>query len=318
MICINVTSVDPHFNLATEEYLLKEFADDILLIWQNAPSVVVGKHQNMMAEVSYPYLLDSKIPVVRRLSGGGTVVHDAGNVNFTIIATGTSSRVVDFRRFITPIIDFLNFRGVPATLSSRNDILVDGMKVSGNAEHVYKNRVLHHGTLLFSSDLNRLRSSIASTGASYTDSAVKSHGSRVTNMQPYFATEYTVQDFRNDLFRFLQKRFAGQEYALTSSDAGSISTLRDAKYCTWGWNFGYSPTYSFESSAQHPLGIKLQVQKGIIADARLYSRTEHADELTLHNLVGIPHDSYSELENVVKACYGNILDEGIELKSILY
>lgn len=304
MICINLPSTDPYFNLAVEEFFLKNSTDDILILWQSIPSVVVGKHQNMMAEVNYPYVMDRKIPVIRRLSGGGTVFHDLGNINFTYIANGKEGHIVDFKRFTQPIVDFLNEMGVPACLSGRNDILVDGFKFSGNAEHVFKSRVLHHGTILFSADLNALSKGIHPTGGTYSDSSVKSVRSKVANLQDYFNPPLTVDSFRSSLFGYLLMRHYSAEYNLSEEEVGAIQSLADSKYRTWAWNFGYSPDYKFTTKADDglPLQVELSVSKGIIREAFVRCKGEdRADSAAL--LVGVAHDDFPALKQALEEAF---------------
>jgi len=174
MLIVNRPHTDPWFNIAAEEYFLKNFQEDIFMLWQNEASIIVGKHQNTLAEINYPYVKENGIPVIRRISGGGTVFHDLGNLNFTFIQNGEKGKLVDFRKFTDPILAVLNKMGVPAVFEGKNDLRVDGLKISGNAEHVFKNRVLHHGTLLFSSVLNDLGKALKVKTDRFTDKAVKS------------------------------------------------------------------------------------------------------------------------------------------------
>ena len=156
MICIADHRTDPYFNLAAEEYLLKSKNEDYFMLWRNEPSIVVGKHQNALAEIDLLYAREKGFKVARRISGGGTVFHDLGNLNFSFISNGEEGKLINYRKYATPIVEVLGMLGIEATFSKRDDILIEGMKISGNASHVYKQRVLHHGTLLFSSDLSDL------------------------------------------------------------------------------------------------------------------------------------------------------------------
>src|SRR5690554_4159748 len=185
MRCIRLSSRDPYFCLAAEEYLMKKFTDDIFMLWQSDDTVVIGKHQNAMGEINYRYVHEQNITVARRISGGGTVFHDSGNLNFAYIKNVSSTSEISFTRFIQPITEALGSLGITATTSGRNDLLVDGKKVSGNAQHIFKNRVLHHGTLLFNSNLQTLGSSIKVIPGLYRDKAVQSNRSIVTNILPY-------------------------------------------------------------------------------------------------------------------------------------
>ena len=158
MICIHLKNTNPFYCLAAEEYLLKNFDDDIFMLWQSKDTVVLGKHQNALAEINYPFVRANNVTVARRISGGGTVFHDAGNVNFAFIKNVKSPAEISFKQFTQPVVEALALLGIEATSSGRNDLLIEGLKISGNAEHVFKNRVLHHGTLLFNSDLENLGS----------------------------------------------------------------------------------------------------------------------------------------------------------------
>ncbi|MBN2814917.1 MAG: lipoate--protein ligase family protein, partial [Bacteroidales bacterium] len=182
MLFLTSEITDPYYNLATEEYLLRQLHDDVFMLWISRPVIVVGKHQNALAEINYRFVSDNHIDVARRLTGGGAVFHDEGNVNFAFIRAGEPGRLVDFNAFIEPVTAFLQTLGVEALRGPKNEILVNGLKISGNAEHVYKNRVLHHGTLLYQSNLDRLRQSLKPSGGRYIDKAVQSNRSSVTNL----------------------------------------------------------------------------------------------------------------------------------------
>ncbi|HRC66441.1 MAG TPA: lipoate--protein ligase family protein, partial [Bacteroidales bacterium] len=148
MFCINNQNTNPYFNLASEEYLLKNYEEDVFMLWRNEPSIIIGKHQNALAEINIEYVKENHIKVVRRITGGGAVFHDLGNLNFTFISNSPNSKpVMNFKKYTQPIVDVLVNLGVDARFEGRNDIVIDGKKISGNAECVYKNRFLHHGTI---------------------------------------------------------------------------------------------------------------------------------------------------------------------------
>lgn len=261
---------NPYFNIATEEYLLKNKTDDFFIIYRNNPSVIVGKHQNTNAEINHQFVESNSIPVVRRLSGGGTVYHDLGNINFCFIMNGAEGQLVDFKRYAEPIIDILQGFGVDAFLGGKNDIRVGDRKISGNAEHVFRKRVLHHGTLLFQSDLNRLNEAIRVDLSKYHDNAVKSNRSAVANIVDFLSLPMDVSYFEEILVGFILSYFQGaEEYNLTQEDIKTIEALVETKYSTWDWNFGYSPVYEvvkiLETSAGD-LTVKLNVVKGVVED----------------------------------------------------
>ena len=185
MLYIYNKNTNPYFNLAAEEYVLKEFQEECFMLWRNEPSIIVGKNQNTLAEINLDYVRQHKIPVVRRLSGGGAVFHDLGNLNFTFIVNEDVSSFSDFKRFTQPIIDVLRKLSVNAEFSGRNDITIDGKKISGNAQYYYKNRILHHGTLLFSSSITDLSAALKVRPVKFEDKGVKSVSKRVTNISEH-------------------------------------------------------------------------------------------------------------------------------------
>ncbi len=274
MLCIIRHETDPYFNLAAEEYVLKNFERDTFMLWRNEPSIIVGKHQNTLAEINADYVKENKIKVVRRLSGGGAVFHDLGNLNFTFIASGENHQLVDFRKFTQPILEVLQKLNIEAKFEGRNDLTIEGRKFSGNAEHVYKNRVLHHGTLLFSAIMADLSSALKVDPDKFQDKAVKSVRSRVTNISEHLKEPLTVLEFRELILKHVMESTPGAElYSFTESDIAAISKLRDEKYISWEWNFGYSPKYNFRKAVKTnggKLEVTLEVNNGIIEKARFY------------------------------------------------
>jgi len=265
---------DAWFNLAAEEYLLKNFQEDIFMLWQNHNTIVVGKHQNTLAEINYDFVKEKDIKVVRRMSGGGAVYHDLGNLNFTFIMNGQEGSLVDFRKFTLPIIEVLKSLGVHASFEGRNDLTIDGLKFSGNAEHVHKNRVLHHGTLLFSSELGVLGRALQVNPLKYQDKAVKSVRSRVTNICDHLKEALTIGAFRDLILQHITNKFPyAQEFQFSPADLEQIKQLVEEKYATWEWNFGYSPKYGFSKMIKTLGGsveYHLHVEEGLIKDLKIF------------------------------------------------
>jgi lipoate-protein ligase A len=265
---------DAWFNLAAEEYLLKNFREDIFMLWQNHNTIVVGKHQNTLAEINYDYVKEKNIKVVRRMSGGGAVYHDMGNLNFTFIMNGQEGSMVDFKKFTLPIIEVLKKLEVNARFEGRNDLTIDGLKFSGNAEHVHKNRVLHHGTLLFSSELGVLGQALLVNPLKYQDKAVKSVRSRVTNIKDHLKKDLTIGEFRDRIMQHISEQFPNaREYHFSPDDLQQIQHLVAEKYSTWEWNFGYSPKYGFSKMIKTRGGsveYHLHVEEGIIKDLKIF------------------------------------------------
>lgn len=267
MICINLKNTNPYFCLATEEYLLKNFADDIFMLWQSEDTVVLGKHQNALGEINYPFVREKNITVARRISGGGTVFHDAGNVNFTFIKNVKSPAEISFSQFTEPVREALAQLGAEATTSGRNDLLIEGKKVSGNAEHIFKNRVLHHGTLLFNSNLNNLGQAIRVIPGKYESKAVKSNRSEVANISSFLKNDINIENFIKFLIEVQLEKTGNKLYELSENDIHKTEILVYEKFKIWDWNYGYSPKYSFKNEVEidkRNLSIQLNVKKGRI------------------------------------------------------
>lgn len=304
-LCLNQTSTDPYFNLAAEEYFLKHFQEDFFMLWCSKPSVVVGKHQNTLAEINHEFVRENRIPVARRLSGGGTVFHDPGNVNFTFIRNVKDISEVNFKVFTIPVVAALKKLGVEAYTTGRNDLLIDGKKISGNAEHVHKNRVLHHGTLLFDSHLEALKGALKVDLSKFEDKAVQSNRSEVTNIANYLPTLISVEEFTQFIFNEICGTYPDfRVYELTVEDIAAIEKLAVEKYQTWDWIFGYSPRYRFANTietANGAISVSLLVEKGRIAEAAFSGeiQDEMAQELA-GTLVGCRHDFQEVFESLFR------------------
>jgi len=313
MICILSNEKDPYFNLAAEEYLLKQYTDDIFMVWESRNAVVVGKHQNTLAEINYRFVIENDIPVARRLSGGGTVFHGPGNVNFTFIRNGEPGKLVDFNRFVAPVTGFLHSIGIDAQLGAQHEILAAGKKISGNAEHVFKNRILHHGTLLYNADLTMLRKSIKTTPGKYKDKAVQSNRSNVTNIAGLLVQPLTETAFRESLFEYVRHLFTGSLHAFSPSEAAAIGALKDTKYHTWDWVYGWSPDYEMHqtvAAGKLSFEILIGVHRGTIKECRLKSPelTETFMNSVEDAFTGCPHEFRQILAVIVRAKLDQMTD----------
>lgn len=270
------TSTDPAFNLAVEEMLLLRENEDVFFLWQNRHTVVIGRNQNAWAEVDLPEAEKRGISVVRRLSGGGAVYHDLGNVNFTFI-TGTGEGKVDFSRFTAPILRALALLGVDARADGRNDILVGGAKISGNAQCTYRRpdgtaRLLHHGTLLLHADMSALSAVLRPCPEKLRTKGIASVRSRVTNLWdvPGFAP-MSAAELMEHLARTAVS--GGEIRPLTEEELQAADQLRREKYGTWEWNIGKSLAHDTEYGARFPYGTvraAYSVQGGCITSLRLW------------------------------------------------
>ncbi len=295
MVSINQTSTNPYFNIATEEYLLKNFSEDVFMLYVNQPSIIIGKHQNTFAEINYRLAKHKGVSIVRRLSGGGAVYHDEGNLNFTFIKTSNDGKLVDFKGFTKPIVDLLQSLGVDARFEGHNSLYVKGKKFSGNAEHVFKNRVMHHGTLLFNTDMQTLAELLYVSTSRFIDNAVKSVRAKTTNLSQHLPASITIETLKKLIFEYLQLKDSSiKQYSLSPWDKQQINNLVENKYATWEWNFGYSPSYSFSrdlSINSQTTTINTKVEKGQITNLTIQGEglCNFEKELIESLLLGKPH-----------------------------
>lgn len=276
MLCFDNPSTNPYFNLACEEYLLKNVDDEVFMLWRNEPAIIVGKHQNTLAEINTEYVKDQGIKVVRRLTGGGAVFHDLGNLNFTFIKfiPLNGDQIIDFQKHTRPILDILLKLGINAKFEGRNDLTIDGKKFSGNAEHVHKHKVLHHGTLLFSAKLPDLSAALKVDPLKFEDKAVKSVRSRVTNISEHLEQALTVEEFKDMVMQHIIEMYPDSKpFKLDNAAIDEVEALVEKKYATWEWNFGQSPVYNLRKGYKAAGGFiefDLFVEKGIIKELKIF------------------------------------------------
>lgn len=234
---------DPRWNLALEQYVFDSLdrAHSYFMLWQNNNTIVIGKNQNAVSEINNDFVREHGITVVRRLSGGGTVYHDMGNLNFTFVADSSSLDKINFHVFCKPIVETLAAFGVQATVSGRNDITIDGKKFSGNAQYIRDNRVMHHGTVMFDSDLTILGKALKVDREKIQSKGITSVSSRVTNIKEHLPPDVTLADFKTQLLMQISKTEPLTPYYLTAEDYVKIENIKRMRYDTWGWNFGQSP-----------------------------------------------------------------------------
>ena len=267
---LDLTTTDPDYNLAVEQYVFDHLPKEhtYLMLWQNDNAIIIGKHQNTLAEINEGFVQKKGIRVVRRLSGGGAVYHDLGNLNFSFIVDAAGSQV-DLERFCLRIAVALGKLGLDARLDGRNDILAEGCKISGNAQYMKEGRVMHHGTLLFDSDLSVLSKALKPDPEKIKAKGVKSVRSRVANIRSLLKQDMTLQEFRDHLARYLLGG-DGVRYQLTEQDLAAVEAIRAARYGTWEWNYGASPSCDVQRSARiegvGTVRAHMRLEHGCIAD----------------------------------------------------
>lgn len=274
MLLVQNGCTDPYYNLACEETLLTQSDEDICMLWRNDNTIVVGRNQNTYAEINADFVRAHGIRVVRRMSGGGAVYHDLGNINYTFITGGAAGAFSDYATFTQPILAFLGSLGVDARLEGRNDLVIDGRKFSGNAQYLYHDRLLHHGTLLLSTPGDILSGALNASPEKIRSKGIRSVRSRVTNIAQHLPTPLSPDEFLDALYRYLLRTQPDvRAFDIRGYDA-DILRLREEKYATWAWNYGYSPRYETTVRRRYPFGTveaTLHVgDGGTIEEIRLY------------------------------------------------
>lgn len=297
--------MDPAFNLAFEEYVLTHRKEGVyLLLWQNDNTIVIGQNQNAEAEINRSFVEEHNIRVVRRSTGGGAVYHDLGNLNYSFITDVGNAEELAMERFTYPVVKALKALGLSAETSERNDILIDGKKVSGTAQRVARTRILHHGTLLFDTNCAMVAGALNVDPEKFRSKSVKSVRSRIGNIRSYLRTDMDLQPF----WMYLKGALTGCslcETTLTSQELDAVWNLKTEKYDTWEWTYGRSPQYNLMNKHYWPGGcleVRADVDHGIITDLVFYG-----DFLAVKNM--------DPITNSLRGCafrvedFGHLLDQ---------
>ncbi|MGM0851978.1 MAG: lipoate--protein ligase [Bacillota bacterium] len=316
---------DPRINLAIEEYALKnlEINESYLLFYINEPSIIIGKNQNTIEEINTDYVEKQGLHVVRRLSGGGAVYHDLGNLNFSFITKDDGESFHNFKKFTEPVVTALHRLGVKAELSGRNDIIAEGRKISGNAQFSTKGRMFSHGTLLFDSEMENVVSALRVKKDKIESKGIKSIRSRVANISEFLSEKMTIEQFRSTLLDYIFDGSDVEEYVLTEEDWKNIHELSKERYQNWDWNYGKSPKFNLQHSHRFPVGsidVRLKVNKGKIENCKIYGDffgVGNVDDIE-EKLIGTRYeriDIAGALEGVdIQHYFGNVTkDEFVDL-----
>lgn len=275
MIYIESPSRDPYFNLALEEYAFEylDKSQEYFILWQNANTIVIGNYQNTAEEINQAFVDQKGIKVARRLSGGGAVYHDNGNLNFTYIVHRNGQDLFNFEAFAAPIVKVLRDMGLKAEFSGRNDLLLDGKKISGSSQYMRKDRILNHGCIMLDSNMANVTDALRPKDAKFESKSVKSVRSRITTINANLKEPITMEAFKAKIVKELHSREGIQTRTLTREDYRNIEKLRDEKYATWEWNYGKSPAYSYRRECKFDFGLVCalaEIEKGVIEEVKLY------------------------------------------------
>lgn len=296
---------DPSINLAIEEYALRNFSHDhdYLLFYINAPSIIIGRNQNTLEEINHEYVEENNIQVVRRLSGGGAVYHDLGNLNFSFITNYDTKSLHNFKKFTDPVAKVLRSIDVNAELSGRNDVLVDGRKISGNAQYSTVKRMFHHGTLLFDSELSEVANALNVKMSKIQSKGHKSVRSRVANISEFLKEPMTINEFRELLLKGLnEEREEFEIYRLNDEDWKAVHKLRKERYANWDWNYGRSPAFDLQRVRRFDIGevdLRLNVKDGHIAEVKIYG--DFLGNGAMEDVENALHGTRYHRENIVEA-----------------
>ena len=316
----NEGQTNPKLNLALEEYALRHFdtSTDYLLFYINEPSIIIGRNQNTLEEINQEYITANNIHVVRRISGGGAVYHDLGNLNFSFITNHDGKSISNFKKFTAPVIRVLNAMGVSAELKGRNDILVEEKKISGTAQFSTGKRMISHGTLLFDTNMGEVVKALQVKMSKIQSKGHKSVRSRVANISEFLKTPITMENFKNQLLVGLYEASEPFEtYRLTETEWKAVHQLKDDKYNLWDWNFGHSPKFNIQRSKRFPIGeidLRIFVEKGLISEFKVFGDFFGRQPIAhIENLLkGVAYDKYEiskSLENIAVADYFGELEK---------
>lgn len=286
-------STNPYFNLALDEYAMKhiDVGEDFFFLWQNAPSVIIGKNQNTAEEINQSFIDSRGIKVARRVSGGGAVYHDFGNLNFTFVISVDDPGKVNYKKYVQPIIDALKSMGIEAEASGRNDILVDGLKISGNAQRMANGKLMHHGTIMFDVNIEDMVKSLNVDPDKITSKGVKSVRSRVTNIKEHLK-HGDIAEFWDALQYYLSNEGKDAEIILSEDDLRKIEYEAINKFGTWDWIYGASPEFNLKNSKRFTGGrleTLMNVVEGKISSIRFigdYLGIEDVSEIE-SRLIGV-------------------------------
>lgn len=310
MMYVENNSLDPFYCFALEYYLLKEInlKNDFFLFWRTAPTIMIGKHQNTLAEINQDYVKEKQLQVVRRITGGGTIYTDPDTWQFSFLIKNQTYKDINFATYINPIMKAFSALGIHSDFSSRNDILIKGKKVSGNAQYCDSQCTLHHGSILFDTKLDELVKALTVSEEKIISKGIKSVRERVTTIAEHLNEKIDVLGFKKLMLHYLLQNVAGS-YELTPKDLQRVNEIADGKFRQWEWNYGKSPKFNIIRSQRFEGGkveFNINVNKGIIEQCQIYGDffSQGDIEIVSRSLRGCPYK-----EENIRAALENICAE---------
>lgn len=302
MLFVVNDNLNPHYNLALEEYLLRGLKKPAIMLWRNSKSVIIGCNQNASLEINEKFALENDITIARRITGGGAVFHDLGNINYTIISENVQN-VGQYDSFTSDLRGFLKELGIDTTLSGRNDILLNNSKICGNAQAIKGDMLIHHGCILFSTDISKLSGALKVNELKYKYNGIKSVKSRVVNIVDFIEQKLTPEEFLAKFKDFLIKNNNLEVYHLTEDDMECIDKLYKEKYSTYDWIFGESPKYNFKNAIKTNAGvveINLEIENSIIKKAKIFGDFFNLEDIKVleQKLIGLSHTRAELVKNI--------------------
>ncbi len=321
MIYIESHQTDPYFNLALEEYVFERMdrSKRYFMLWQNENTIVVGRYQNTAEEINPAYVNEHGIRVVRRLSGGGAVYHDSGNLNFTFIVDQNKTQDFHFQTFAIPVVKALEKIGVHAEFNGRNDITIDGKKFSGNAQYIRHGRLLHHGCIMLDSQLADVSNALQVRAAKFESKSTKSVRSRITTINAHAPEPVSMEQFKRLLRESVAQTEELEPLALNRIQTAEVCRFRDEKYAAWEWNYGHSPAYNMRVEKKFDAGLVslwVEAEAGVIRSIRFFGDFFGSGDISVleQAMVSLPLDG--RLEEALEELHPGFFLHGITAKNL--
>lgn len=314
MIYIENNSTDPFFSFALEYYLITEknlSTEQIFIFWRTEPTLMIGKYQNAIEEINLNYVIEQGVKVVRRITGGGAIYTDLGGWQFSFITRGQADQI-DFGKYLTPVIEALKTLEINAEFNSRNDLVIDGKKISGNSQCMLNGYTLHHGSLLFNTDFEEMVRCLTVDNYKIISKGIKSVKERVTNISDHLKSPIDIETFKQLMIASIRQG-SSEVYTLSDVDIRRISEIAKEKFECWDWNFGKSPKFNIIRTGWFnncgKIELRLDVNKGVINDCRIYG--DFFGSIDIDDLCKVLIGTKYKRENLQKVIDDQMIKKGL-------